>query len=79
MRGPMDMAFGVFSETYVRLLTSITSQFFSKYSKSYNSLNVKSCLKLNGLYQKDGLRWCCQIICTLCNFISALYNGLDKL
>ena len=25
MRGPMDMIFGVFSETYVMLLTSITS------------------------------------------------------
>ena len=48
MRGPMDMIFGVFSETYVRLLTSIPSQFFSIYSKSYNNLNVKSCLKLNG-------------------------------
>ena len=33
-RGPMDMIFGVFSETYVRLLTGITSQFFSRYSKS---------------------------------------------
>ena len=30
MRGPVDMIFGVFSETYVRLLTSIT---FSRYSK----------------------------------------------
>ena len=48
MRGPMDMIFGVFSETYARLLTSIPSQFFSIYSKSYNNLNVKSCLKLNG-------------------------------
>ena len=48
MQGSMDMIFGVFSETYVRLLTSITSQFFSRYSKSYNNLNVKSCLKLNG-------------------------------
>ena len=47
MRGPMDMIFGVFSETYVRLLTSITLQFFSRYSKSYNNLNVKKCLKLN--------------------------------
>ena len=47
MRGPMDMIFGVFSETYVRLLTSITLQFFSRYTKSYNNLNVKSCLKLN--------------------------------
>ena len=48
MRGPMDMILGVFSETYVRLLTSTTSQFFSRYSKSYNNLNVKKCLKLNG-------------------------------
>ena len=48
MRGSMDMIFGEFSETYVRLLTSITSQFFSRYSKSYNNLNVKKCLKLNG-------------------------------
>ena len=30
MTGPMDMVFGVFSETYVRLLKSITSQFFFK-------------------------------------------------
>ena len=44
----MDMIFGVFSENYVRLLNSIISEFFSKYSKSYNNLNVKSCLKLNG-------------------------------
>ena len=34
--GPMDMIFGVFSETDVRLLKTIISQFFSKYSKSYN-------------------------------------------
>ena len=47
MSGPMDMIFGVFSETCVRLLTSITSQFFSGYSKSYNNLNVKKCFKLN--------------------------------
>ena len=40
MGGPMDMNFGVFSETHAR-------QFFSRYSKSYNNLNVKSCLKLN--------------------------------
>ena len=33
MRGPMDVIFGVFSETYVRLLTSMFSQFFSGYSK----------------------------------------------
>ena len=48
MAGTMDMLFGVFSETYVRLLESIIS-FFSRYGKSYNNLNVKSCLKLNGL------------------------------
>ena len=47
MRGPMDMIFGVFSDTYARLLTGITSQFFLRYSKSYN-LNVKKCFKLNG-------------------------------
>ena len=48
MRDPMYMIFGAFSETYVRPLTSITSQFFSRYSKRYTNLNVKSCLKLNG-------------------------------
>ena len=41
MGNPMDMIFGAFLETYVRLLKSIISQFFSKYSKSYNNLNVK--------------------------------------
>ena len=40
MAGPMDMIFGVFSETYVRVLKSITSQFFSRYSKSNNNLNI---------------------------------------
>ena len=48
MGGRMDMILSVFSETYVGLLKSITSQFFSRYSKSYNNLNVKSYLKLNG-------------------------------
>ena len=48
MRNPVDMKFGVFSETYVRLLRSITSQFFSIHSKSYNNLNVKKRLKLSG-------------------------------
>ena len=48
MSGPMDMIFGMFSETYVRLLKGITSKLYSRYSKSYNNLNVKSCLKLNG-------------------------------
>ena len=47
MRGSMDMVFGVFSETYVKLLTSISLQVFSRYNKSYNNLNVKKCLKLN--------------------------------
>ena len=44
----MDMIFGVFSETFVRLIKSIISQFFSNYSKSYDILNPKSCLKLEG-------------------------------
>ena len=47
MGGPIDMTFSVFSETYVRFLKSITSEYFSRYSKSYSNLNVKSCLKLN--------------------------------
>ena len=33
MRGPMDIIFDVFSESYVILLISIASQFFSKYSQ----------------------------------------------
>ena len=33
MRGPMDMIFGLFSETYVRLLTSISLQFFQDIAK----------------------------------------------
>ena len=49
MRVPMDMIFRVFSEICVRLLTSITLQFFSGYSKDYNNLNVEMYLKLNGL------------------------------
>ena len=48
MSGPMDMVFSTFSKNNVRLLKYITSQFFSIYSKSYNILNAKSCLKLNG-------------------------------
>ena len=47
MGGLMDMIFGVFSETYVRLLKSITSEFYSRYSKSYNNLNARSCFKHN--------------------------------
>ena len=48
MGGSMNVIFSEFSETIVRLLKSISLQFFSKYSKSYNILNVKSCLKLEG-------------------------------
>ena len=48
MRGLMDMIFGVFSETNVRPLKNIFSQSFLKYSKSYNILNIKRWLKLNG-------------------------------
>ena len=33
MRGPMDMNFDTFSETYVRLPTGITSQFFPDIAK----------------------------------------------
>ena len=47
MGDPIDVVFGVFSDNYVRLLKSITFQYFSRYSKSDNNLNVKSCLKLN--------------------------------
>ena len=50
----MDMIFGMFSETNVRLLKIIISQFFSKYSKRYNILNIKKCLKLNGPWQNTG-------------------------
>ena len=46
--GPTGMIFDVYSETIVRLLKSITSQLLSKYSKSFNILNAKSCLKLEG-------------------------------
>ena len=48
MDGPITMIFGVFSETISRLLKSIISQFSSKDSKSYNILNAKNCLKLEG-------------------------------
>ena len=48
MGGPMDVIFGVFSDTYMRFLKGLTSQIFSRYSKSYYNLNVKSCLKCNG-------------------------------
>ena len=42
MGGPMDMIFGVLLETFLKLLKSITLQFFSKYIKSSNNLNVKN-------------------------------------
>ena len=48
MSVPMDMIFGVFSETDAGLLKNIISQCFSKYTKRYNILNIKRCLKLNG-------------------------------
>ena len=46
MGGPINMIFGMSSETIVRLVKSIISQYFSKDSKSYNILNAKSCRKL---------------------------------
>ena len=49
---PYGYDLGLLSQTYMRLLKHIISQFFSKYSKSYNILNVKSCLKLNGRQKK---------------------------
>ena len=48
MGGPMDMIFGVFLETIVRLLKRIISQFFSKYNKSYHILNATRYLKREG-------------------------------
>ena len=47
MGGLMNVIFSMFSETNVRLLKSITSEYFSGYSKSYNNLNDKRTLKLN--------------------------------
>ena len=44
----LDSILGLFSETIARLLKSIALQFFWKYSKSYNILNAKSRLKLEG-------------------------------
>ena len=63
MGDPMDVIFGVFLEVSMKLLKSIISQFFSKYSKRYNNLNVKSCLKLNVHKENHGPRWGRQIIC----------------
>ena len=47
MGGPMNIIFGKFSKTNVRLLKSVILQSFSKYRKSYNNITVKSGLKLN--------------------------------
>ena len=47
MSDSMDMIFGVFSETDVRLLKNIISQFFSKYSKSCN-IKYQKVLKTHG-------------------------------
>ena len=44
--GPMDMIFGLFSKTNVRLLKNIITHFFLKYSKNYRILNIKRSLKL---------------------------------
>ena len=45
MGKPMDTIFGAFLEAYVRLLKTITLQFFSRYSKSCNNLNFNKLLK----------------------------------
>ena len=42
MGGPMDMIFGVLLETFLKLLKNIILQFFSKYSKGSDNLNVKN-------------------------------------
>ena len=52
--GPMDIIFGLPSQANVRLLKNIISQFFSKYSKSHNILNIKRCVKLKSPQQKHG-------------------------
>ena len=52
--GPTDMIFGVFSEFIVNLLKGIILQFFSKYSKSYNIINAKAWLKLEGSSKNTG-------------------------
>ena len=48
MGAPMDIIFDLFSDINVKLPKSITSDFFSRYSKNYINQNAKSCLKLNG-------------------------------
>ena len=45
MRDPMDMFSSVFSETYVRLLTSITSQFFFKIQQKLSQSKYQKVLK----------------------------------
>ena len=46
--------FLAFSKTNVTLLKPKTSQFFSKYSKSYTILNVKNCLNSMAINKKTG-------------------------
>ena len=48
MRGPMDMIFGYVFRHLCEASNKYNFAFFLKYSKSYNNLNVKKCLKLNG-------------------------------
>ena len=50
---PMDMIFGVFSETSGRLLKNIITQFFSKYSKSYIIVNIKSAVEAVKLHASN--------------------------
>ena len=42
--GPMEIIFGVFSETNKNLLQNMISPLLSKHSKIYSILNSKSCL-----------------------------------
>ena len=41
---PMEIIFGVFSETNKNLLQNMISPLLSKHSKNYSILNSKSCL-----------------------------------
>ena len=59
--GVMDMIFGMFSETYARLLKSITSNFFSRYSKSYQKL-LKTQQTLTKRWAALGLPNCMYLI-----------------
>ena len=44
MGTPMNMIFGLFSDIYVRLPQKMILLFFSRCSKNYINLNIKSCL-----------------------------------